>query len=116
MHEGEALTTENSEYITETNQSLSELSFKNYVNSITEYPDSSFDLISIDGVARSSCIKASIPKLKKGGYLMLDNSEREEYQEAIKLLNNFERIDFEGPGPYNFYFWTTTIWKKGNST
>lgn len=54
-------------------------SFKKYVKSIDEYPDGYFDLILVDGRARPSCILHSIPKLKSGGLLVVDNAERSYY-------------------------------------
>lgn len=88
-------------------------SFEKYVRSIEEYPDESFDMVSIDGRSRASCIYASIKKIMSGGYLLLDNSERAIYQPSIKeLLSNWKRIDFFGFGPGLKEFWTTTIWEK----
>ncbi|HTI90994.1 MAG TPA: hypothetical protein VL727_10425, partial [Puia sp.] len=48
--------------------------FEAYVKSIDRYPDSHFDIIVVDGRARPSCIKHSIPKLKRDGWLVVDNS------------------------------------------
>jgi hypothetical protein len=63
--------------------------FNNYVSVIDRYHDNYFDLIFVDGRARNSCLKASISKVKDGGYIMLDNSERPEYVEGIKTLEPF---------------------------
>jgi len=83
-----------------------------YYQFINKYPDEFFDIIIIDGIERESCIEQSILKIKKGGYIILDNSERPEYSSGIKKLNEFERKDFCGPGLQNKYFWKTTIFKK----
>jgi len=89
------------------------MTFETYVKSIESFPDNSFNLVFIDGRARPFCILHAIPKVRPGGFLMLDNSERGWYQEVInKYLFNWKRIDFFGPGPYNSYFWQTTVWKK----
>jgi hypothetical protein len=54
-----------------------------------------FDYISVDGVARSLCIKKSIEKLNPGGYLIIDNSERPAYWDAIGLVpKKWEKIIF----------------------
>lgn len=83
-----------------------------YAQFINKYPDEFFDIIVVDGIERVSCIKNAIPKIKKGGYIVLDNSERPEYDNGVKKLNKFERKDFWGPGLQNKYFWKTTIFKK----
>lgn len=63
-----------------------------------------FDLVLIDGRGRvQSCRTA---RVKPGGYLILDNSEREHYAPALQLLDarGWERTDYIGQ-------WTTTIWR-----
>jgi hypothetical protein len=86
--------------------------FKKYTKSITKFPDNSFDVVLVDGRARLSCLKEAIPKVKKEGYLILDNSERPKYQEAFKLLSKYEKKDFFGPSPYlSNNFVRTTFWK-----
>ena len=73
-----------------------------------------FDLISVDGRNRAECIRHAIPKLKPGGYLVLDNSERAEYQDAMLLLDAWQRWDYvktpEQPG--SEAGWRTTVWRK----
>ena len=86
--------------------------FKNYVSIIQRYPDEYFDLIAIDGRARSACITHARKKVKKGGFILLDNSDRPQYREAIDLMKKFRKFEFVGPGPCNRFFWTTTIWQK----
>ena len=53
--------------------------FTSYVSSIDKFPDEHFDIIVVDGRARQSCIKQAIPKVKKGGVILLDNTERKFY-------------------------------------
>jgi len=89
------------------------LNMYNYVHSIDKYPDCYFDLVSIDGRARPSCIESSISKVKSGKYLLLDNSERTHYQLAINdLLKEWQRFTFDGPTPYLPWFTQTSIWQK----
>jgi len=89
------------------------MSFEKYVNVICNYRDKSFDLILIDGRARASCIYKAINKVKRKGYVILDNSERKEYNEAKSLLNNYNKKAFYGSGPYVKSNWETTIWEIG---
>lgn len=88
------------------------MSFETYVKTLDKFPDNSFDLVFIDGRTRPSCILHALDKVRPGGFLMLDNSEREYYLAGIKLLADWKRTDFFGPGPYGRYFWQTSIWKK----
>ncbi|MCB0192840.1 MAG: hypothetical protein KDJ65_12925 [Anaerolineae bacterium] len=89
------------------------LFYYDYVNFINEFPDSYFDWVIIDGRARPACIKHSLRKVKPHKYLLLDNSDRTDYQIAINhLLQGWERITFDGPTPYLIGFTQTSIWKK----
>jgi hypothetical protein len=83
--------------------------FENYCRSIDQFPDRSFDIIFIDGRARPSCIKHSLRKVKSGGCMILDNSEREHYQKGIKLMDGWQRTDFYGPSPNNLLFSQTSV-------
>lgn len=86
--------------------------FRDYAQSILDFPDNHFDLVVVDGRARASCLKQAIPKVKAGGLLLLDDSERIRYRHAIELLQAWERHTVFGPGPHNAYFWETSIWQK----
>lgn len=88
------------------------MSFENYVRSIEEYPDRGFDLVIVDGRARLSCVFHALGKIRPGGYLMLDDSDRQEYEEAISLLADYKRTDFFGIDPYSMYSRQTSVWEK----
>jgi precorrin-6B methylase 2 len=91
--------------------------FKAYVKAIDKFPSQYFDLIVVDGRARPACIRHSIDKLKPNGYMLLDNAERETYQDAINkyMSKNFViEIDAYGATSHNMYFTKTAIWKKVN--
>jgi hypothetical protein len=96
----------------------SKFSFTNYVKSIDKYQDHYFDFLFIDGRARLGCIKHSIPKIKKGGYLMMDNSDERRYKKIQKFLREYEKLDFFGIAPANPYlklskisYWNASAWK-----
>ncbi len=57
-----------------------------------------FDIIVVDGRDRVSCIKQSVDFLKPNGIIILDNSDRVEYIDAINFLQNkgFRSIEFVG--------------------
>lgn len=71
--------------------------YEKYSNEILK-AGKKFDYISIDGVARSLCIKKSIDLLKPGGYLIIDNSERPAYWGAMECIpKNWESFIFTNP-------------------
>lgn len=80
--------------------------YKQYYSFIDQFPDEHFDFIVVDGRARVECGKHALPKLKSGGLLVLDNSERKRYQPLKDKLKDWPLI------------WTTngltdtTIWFK----
>jgi predicted O-methyltransferase YrrM len=84
--------------------------FKNYVSSVEVYNDEYFDLVMVDGRSRASCIKKAIPKIKKGGYLLLDNCGRKHYECGIKLLSPYERTELNGEGATGEH-WKTSVWR-----
>lgn len=94
------------------------MSFINYASSIDEFPDEYFDVILIDGRARPSCFKHSEKKLKKGGYLILDNAERSYYHFIHDTLKEkrWRKYDHYGLFPYQSHFSETCIWQKTVTT
>jgi len=94
---------------------LEGLSFENYVTTIRQFPLEYFDLILIDGRARPSCIHYSIPHLKSGGFLVVDNTERDYYLDPFtdRIKNEFDVLfDERFPTPYSPDFTKTTILRK----
>lgn len=86
------------------------LDFSGYVGAIDDFPDGSFDLVAVDGRSRVSCIARSLSKVKRGGWLLLDNSEREGYEPGRRLLANYRRYDFYGLVPSNLDPYQTSVW------
>jgi len=87
-----------------------------YYTLCEEFPDEYFDLIIVDGRNRKGCIFHSLPKLKKGGVLMLDNAERQRYQSVLVHLDDWQRFDAyqEKPDQCGFTYpgWLTSWWVK----
>jgi len=85
--------------------------FKNYCKAIELFPDKFFDLVLVDGRARTSCTFHALNKVRNGGCLILDDSERAGYLPAINTLkkNGWIRKDFFGPKPYTPLFGQTSI-------
>lgn len=91
--------------------------FENYVKSIDLYEDEYFDVILIDGRSRPSCFIHALPKIKKGGYIVWDNTDQEHYIPAINSCpENYKRTDYPGPTPYASWFSFTSIWQRDSTT
>jgi hypothetical protein len=91
---------------------LRELSFARYAAAIDAAEDSSLDLVVVDGRARPACVAHARGKIKPGGYLLLDNSDRPHYAKATAALGAWKRRDFHGPGPYVLAFFCSTFWQR----
>ncbi len=64
-------------------------------------PDDSFDLVVLDflearAVTRIDCLKPAMKKVRPGGYLLLDDSDRPGYVEAFELLADWRFRRFTG--------------------
>jgi len=87
------------------------LCFESYVKAIDVFPDQSLDFVLVDGRARLACVKRALPKIRPGGAIMLDNSERPGYAEAGRLLQQLPRFDFRGVTPWNIEVSQTSVWR-----
>lgn len=76
-----------------------------------------YDVIVVDGRLRVRCVKAAMNCLSAQGVILLDDSARDRYAEAISLLlsNGFKKLDFSGlkPGSINTHQ-TTVFYKTDN--
>jgi hypothetical protein len=87
--------------------------FTKYSKTIANYPFCSFELVSVDGRARPSCIREAIPHIAVSGFLLLDNSDRDHYAVGLPdVLKEWRRMDFYGPINYSGAFGQTTIWQR----
>lgn len=79
-----------------------------YVGAI-ELPRKDFDVVVIDGEWRETCVNLAVSHLKPGGFIILDNADRDhEAADALRSHDFFE-VDFNGFGPINDYTWTTAL-------
>ncbi len=81
---------------------------KEYPEFITKYPKNHFDLIIIDGLQREECMKFALPHIKKGGYLLLDDSQREKYNKVKQTLSGNQKKVFQDQKEE---LHESTIWK-----
>jgi hypothetical protein len=88
--------------------------FVAYATEITQYPEASFDVIVVDGMARTLSAWLAPKYLKPGGIIVFDNSDRWQYNGAYRALNaaGFRRIDYYGPGPVNRQEWCTSLFVR----
>jgi hypothetical protein len=80
-----------------------------YVRSITEN-ERQYDCIVIDGRQRLRCARYAVKKIKKGGYIILDNAERAHYKDIGILFakRGFEFYGFKSP----LTGYETNIWRN----
>ena len=77
-------------------------------------PHQSFDIIVVDGMARQLCGFVAADVIKDDGFIILDNSDRWQYNSLQRYLVNkgFGRIDFWGSGPKNTVDWCTSFFSR----
>jgi len=61
--------------------------YADYVSAIDAYPDESFDVVVVDGRERVRCFQQSIPKVRPGGLLILDDADRSRYASAFTAVS-----------------------------
>jgi hypothetical protein len=98
-------------WYTTTDSAFIGYSFELYIRAIDSYPDAYFDIVFVDGRARPGCIRQALIKIKSGGFLILDNSDRLEYDNGKNLISGWRITSIFGPGPYVNYPTGTTIWQ-----
>lgn len=79
--------------------------FEAYVQAIQEFDNEAFSLVLVDGRSRIAALQAALSKVKRGGWVMLDNSDYARYQPALAALRKLELAGwteqpFYGPGPH----------------
>jgi hypothetical protein len=84
--------------------------FDRYVCSIHEMADKA-DLICVDGRVRNACVQESMFRTNK--WLILDNSDREDYRQSMERLIGWNSEHFTGHGPDgNGVRWRTSIFRR----
>jgi hypothetical protein len=94
---------------------MENMSFEKYARAIDQFPEAYFDVIVVDGRARPSCIRQGMPRLKPGGLLVVDNTERAYYLTDFHEIINLEyvvEVDLYAPVAYTPDFTKTTILRK----
>ena len=75
------------------------------------------DIIIVDGLHRNECLVNSINKLSENGVIILDDSERSEYQNGLDFIldHGFMSLDFWGIAPIVLFKKCTTVFYKSNN-
>lgn len=73
--------------------------FRDYVRAIDADPDARFDLIVIDGRARTACLHAAVERLSDGGMVVFVNSGRRRYRRALQQCD-LQAVALEGWTPF----------------
>lgn len=85
--------------------------YRGYASRIFKKPKGYFDCIVADGMARSLTLWYAMHMLKDGGVIILDNSDRWQYNDlqCYLMSNGLNRLDFWEP---NHPSWCTSFFSK----
>lgn len=88
-----------------------------FITGITSFPDAYFDLVIVDSsevikTLRIDAVKAAMLKVKPGGYILLDDSDRPQYESVPKYLRGWVAQSFVGVKPIPLMAIETTIFQR----
>jgi len=89
---------------------------REYVN----FPDQikeKFEVIIVDGHSRFECVRSGLKALTEEGVIILDNSNRKEYQVIYQFMgeHDFKYIDFWGVAPGSVRTNCTTVFYRSTN-
>jgi len=91
--------------------------FRRYATQIDAFPEACFDLVLVDGRARPSCLVHAASRVRPGGTLILDNTERAYYTARLgSLLSGWTATTYAGAVPGPPVFTETTFYVRGDAT
>lgn len=95
---------------------LCNVEFGGYASHIYQAHENFYDMVVIDGMARALCTVMAVEskRLKDDGIIILDNSDRWQYNHIQLYLQKmgYGRLDFWGPGWNNYHAWCTSFYSK----
>jgi len=83
-----------------------------YLLALKNIADSSIDLVVVDGRHRVESVKRAMAKVKPGGSLILDNSNRPEYAETFELLLGWKLLETWSITNFSEFVTPAAIWTK----
>jgi hypothetical protein len=66
--------------------------YRDYFSFINNYENAYFDFVIVDGRARTECVCFAMNKVKPGGFIVLDNAERNRYKPVHYLLKDWNKV------------------------
>ncbi len=82
---------------------------------IRTLPDQKFDIILIDSIPeripRGPALQAARPKLKPGGFMILDNSDSPAHRDAVAAMSDRKLLRFSGFTPMRLHVSQTSFWQ-----
>lgn len=84
----------------------------NYTKEVKFIEDESLDLVLVDGRHRVECIRAVKSKLKPGGHIILDDSDRTAYEESFEILKDWQKSMISGYAYMSDFKSHSTVWKR----
>lgn len=70
--------------------------FDEYVSAISDFPADSFDVIVIDGICRKECARLAAEKVKRGGIVVLDDTNFKFLRSAAEPFAGWETAILKG--------------------
>jgi hypothetical protein len=88
--------------------------FAAYASMIYAKPKGYYDIVVVDGMARGLCAWYAADMISKNGFIILDNSDRCQYNYIQQFLQNkgFGRVDFWGLGYGQYQQFCTSFYSK----
>ena len=95
-------------------KALDQEEYQYFAQNYSQKNNIKFDFLIVDSLKRFECVKNSFEVVKDGGYLILDDSERSNYQKIYDFLqiNNFSYQDFIGIAPAQLRVKKTTFFRR----
>lgn len=83
----------------------------NYVD-VADQLSGSFDLVIVDGRRRVECVNKAHSRVVPGGWMVLDDSDREAYSPAYGQLAGWHKLVLKGPRRETKVDPQTTMWQR----
>jgi predicted O-methyltransferase YrrM len=84
--------------------------FDEYISAINNFEAESFDVIVIDGICRKECASLAAEKVKRGGIIVLDDTNWKFLRPAAEAFEGWETATFSGFKPKSgFFVYSTTF-------
>lgn len=88
---------------------------EDYAETISSFDK--FDVVIVDGIRRTDCVREALSTLSSRGVIVIDDSHRAKYANAYDLLKSrgFREITFRSMGPYASPLQSTAIYYRDDN-